>query len=68
MIAWLKGEILSVGAVSCVMVASGVGYEVTCSANTLAEVDSAESAELVIHTHVREEKISLFGFTSQVEK
>ena len=68
MIAWLKGEILSVGAESCVMVASGVGYEGTCSANTLAEVDSAESAELFIHTHVREDQISLFGFTSQVEK
>lgn len=68
MIAWLKGQVLTVGSESCVLNVSGVGYDVICSANTLSDVEGLEGAELFVHTHVREDQISLFGFTSQVER
>ncbi|MEO0336567.1 MAG: Holliday junction branch migration protein RuvA, partial [Pseudomonadota bacterium] len=68
MISWLKGQLLAVESESCVLNVSGVGYEVTCSANTLSDIGSLENAELYVHTHVREDQLSLFGFTSLVEK
>lgn len=48
----------------------GVGYEVTAPLGTLgrAPVDDQGRTTLFIHTHVREEQLSLFGFASEAER
>ncbi len=46
----------------------GVGYIVFCSTRTLLALPSrGGQAELIIETHVREDHIHLYGFTSNLE-
>lgn len=47
---------------------SGVGYIVNTSVNTFDKISAKEEAELFIHTHVREDALSLFGFAAEIEK
>jgi len=48
---------------------AGVGYEVTTPAGTLGRArKTGEEVELVIHTHVREDILELFGFASENER
>jgi Holliday junction DNA helicase RuvA len=49
---------------------AGVGYEVITPAGTLgrARKSTGDEVELVIHTHVREDALELFGFASETER
>jgi Holliday junction DNA helicase RuvA len=49
---------------------AGVGYEVTVPQGTLgrARADDAGRITLWVHTHVREDALSLFGFSDEVER
>lgn len=69
MIAHLRGRLLSKTPQSAVVEAGGVGYQVFISIPTFTALP-AEGAEvaLLIHTHVREDALTLFGFTAQTEK
>ncbi len=50
---------------SCIVEAGGVGYEVFLPHRALAELpEPPQRATLHIHTHVREEALTLYGFTS----
>src|ERR1700730_12630419 len=69
MIGKLKGIIDSYNEDSVILDVNGVGYLVHCSARTLQELPRAgEAVTLSIETHVREDQIRLFGFTSDVER
>src|SRR6201985_2832607 len=69
MIGKLKGVIDSYGEDFIILDVNGVGYQVHCSARTLQAVPSpGEAATLSIETHVREDQIRLFGFTSDIER
>ena len=69
MIGKLKGIIDSRGEDSVILDVNGVGYQVHCSARTLAALPAlGEAATLSIETHVREDQIKLFGFTSDHER
>src|SRR5438270_5857031 len=69
MIGKLKGIIDSYGEDFIVLDVNGVGYLVQCSARTLQELPGvAQPATLSIETHVREDQIRLFGFSSDVER
>ena len=48
----------------------GVGYELAVPLGTLgrARADDAGRVTLWVHTHVREDALSLFGFSDQVER
>ncbi len=69
MIGFLKGQLLYKKPNLVVVDVHGVGYEVQIPLNSFYELP-AEGSEvaLKIHTHVREDQISLFGFHSQREK
>jgi len=69
MIAWLNGTLFSKAADRIVVDVAGVGYEVIIPFSTyydLGEVGS--SVGLHIHTHVREDALSLYGFLTTLEK
>ena len=49
--------------------AGGVGYDVTIAVPTFTKLpDVGAEVRLRIHTHVREDALSLYGFLSQDEK
>lgn len=69
MIGKLKGIIDSYGEEYVILDVQGVGYQVHCSARTLQALPAVgEAATLSIETHVREDQIRLFGFTSDLER
>jgi Holliday junction DNA helicase RuvA len=69
MIGKLKGTIDSYGEDFIILDVHGVGYLVHCSSRTLQALPGAgEAVELAIETHVREDQIRLFGFTSAAER
>ena len=69
MIGKLTGMIDSYGEDFVILDVNGVGYLVHCSARTLQELPRAgEAVTLSIETHVREDQIRLFGFTTDLER
>ena len=68
MFAKLKGLVDSINGNHVILDVQGVGYAVTCSANTLRQLTVGEAAALLIETHVREDAINLFGFASVEEQ
>jgi holliday junction DNA helicase RuvA len=69
MIGKLKGVIDSFGEDVVILDVGGVGYMVHCSTRTLEALPGrGQKATLAIETHVREDQIRLFGFTSDLER
>ncbi len=69
MINWLCGIVREIDPAGIVSLdVNGVGYETNVSMQTLYSLKLGEQTELHIHTHVREDQITLFGFASRREK
>src|SRR5262245_14028544 len=68
MIGSLPGVGGALGEESAVIDVSGVGYLVHATGRTLARLSIGASARLFIETHVREDQIRLFGFSSEEER
>lgn len=71
MIGHLRGEIFVRDALTGTIVldVSGVGYQLTVSWQTFAELpEEGEAASLWVHTHVREDALALFGFGTPQER
>jgi Holliday junction DNA helicase RuvA len=69
MIAQLKGILAQKTADRVIIDVQGVGYEVLIPFSTYYELgDAGESIFLHIHTHVREDTLTLYGFRSAEEK
>jgi len=69
MIGSLRGEVLERNLDSTVLLeVGGVGYVVTVTERTLAELEPGATAFLHVHHHIREDAQTLFGFTSRDER
>jgi Holliday junction DNA helicase RuvA len=68
MIGKLRGKIDAIGESHLIIDVGGVGYEVQASARTLRNLKLGDEVSLTIDTHVREDAIRLFGFSSEVER
>ena len=69
MIAKLKGLLDSVGEDWAIVDVGGVGYQVWCSARTLAGLPAiGRPVSLHIETQLREDAIKLFGFLEEEER
>lgn len=68
MIGKLRGKVDAIGESFLIIDVGGVGYEVQASSRTLRNLKAGEEASLTIDTHVREDAIRLFGFSSEVER
>ena len=62
MIGYLKGTLRDISEKDVVIVTHGVGYQVLAPLPLLLSKQVGEEAELYIHTHVREDQLTLFGF------
>jgi holliday junction DNA helicase RuvA len=68
MIGRLKGRAEAIGESHLIVDVNGVGYEVQASARALRGVKLGDEVTLTIDTHVREDAIRLYGFSSEVER
>ena len=69
MIGSLRGEVLERGLDGTVLVeAGGVGYLVSVTPRTLAELEPTATVFLHIHHHIRESDQTLYGFASRDER
>jgi Holliday junction DNA helicase RuvA len=69
MIARLRGPILEKSPGRVVLECAGVGYEAAVSIPTFAALpETGREVSLHIHTHVREDQLALYGFSSLDEK
>jgi len=65
MIGMLKGTVIVIGTDEAIIDVNGVGYLVKCSGRTLSMLSVGTKAVLHVETHVREQAITLFGFTEE---
>ena len=69
MIGRLKGLVAEKGPEGVLLDVGGIGYEVQCPLTVIDRLPRRDQeATLTIHTHVREDQITLFGFTSLDER
>ncbi|MGY2874984.1 holliday junction DNA helicase RuvA [Marmoricola sp. URHA0025 HA25] len=68
MIAFVRGTVASLGLNSAVLEVGGVGLEIQCTPNTLAELRRGTEATLPTSMVVREDSLTLFGFADDDEK
>jgi holliday junction DNA helicase RuvA len=66
MIAWLKGEVMRSLVDSLILRVGDVGYLLTVGEGTASSVLPGDALELHVHTHVREQEFSLFGFKERI--
>lgn len=72
MIGRLRGKVVASAPERVIIEVAGIGFDVQVSLSTFYEIERIENdnepLELLIHTHVREDALELFGFWSEREK
>lgn len=71
MIGWLRGALRRITPERILLDVAGVGYSVRVPLSTYYELErlgEGGTAELLVHTHVRDDAIELFGFSTEAEK
>lgn len=68
MIAYLRGRVAATTAETVIIDVNGVGYEAYCSGSAFAKIGNGDTAELYTYLQVREDGMTLFGFSSLKEK
>ena len=68
MIAFLNGLFAHKTASSVIVDVNGVGYEVHISLNTFSDIQHLEKGLLFTYYHVREDALTLYGFSREDEK
>lgn len=69
MISYIEGTIRDIDAKHvCVQTTSGVGYEVQLGKADIEKAVEGEQASFYVYTHVREDVLELFGFSSKSDK
>ena len=69
MIGYLKGKILSLGTdTALIETAAGIGFEVLLSGSARGSLSGRTEGEVYTYLQVREDGVSLFGFSSSEEK
>lgn len=70
MLGYLEGKILSKNedGRQCVVLCQSVGYELTLAASHFDALQTGAQGVFHVHTHVREDQLTLFGFATESEK
>lgn len=68
MIGYLQGRPLRFAADHMILLVQGVGYELLASTQTLQDLEGKPFVEMWVHTHVREDALQLFGFSTELER
>lgn len=65
---YIKGKIVDKTLASIVVDNNGIGYEIGVSGNTLMDVDLGEIVKIYTYLYVKEDEMSLYGFSRSDEK
>lgn len=68
MYSYITGKIVGKSASGIVVENNGIGYEIGVSGNTLYDVNNGEIAKIYTYLYVREDEMSLYGFSREEEK
>ena len=68
MYSYISGKIVGKTASGIVVENNGIGYDIGVSGNTLYDVDLGEVAKIYTYLYVREDEMSLYGFSREEEK
>lgn len=68
MFAHIRGMVDEVGPDRAVIEAAGVGYELQCSAATLKTLKAGGQAKLLVHFHLSQDAVALYGFAAAEER
>lgn len=68
MIGYIKGNVLSSHDGTVLLENNGIGYEITCSSSVYARLVNDKKGEVWTYMAVREDGVSLYGFSSLEEK
>lgn len=68
MYSYITGRVTNKTASSIVLDNNGIGYELGVSGNTLYDVDMGDTAKIYTYLYVREDEMSLYGFSREDEK
>ena len=67
MIGYLSGKILNTTEKEIILDVHGVGYKICCPLPTILSCAHGKDKELFIHTRVREDAITLYGFETETD-
>ena len=68
MYSYITGKVANKTFNSVVLETGGIGYEIGVSGNTLYDVNLGEVAKIYTYLYVREDEMSLYGFSRDEEK
>lgn len=68
MIGSLRGQVIHQGSETIILEVQGVGYELTVTGSIWARAPFNEPLSLFVHTDVKENSISLYGFAELLER
>ncbi len=68
MIGYIKGNVISYNDTTELLENNGIGYEILCSASVQKKLIDQKSGEVYTYLAVREDGISLYGFSTIEEK
>lgn len=70
MIGYLRGRVVERGDELLILDVNGVGYELSCSSSTLMDIAGvpADDVQVWVQTQMREDALTLFGFSTATEK
>ncbi len=68
MIGYIKGKVISYNDTTVLLENNGIGYEILCSASVYQKLIDQKSGEVYTYLAVREDGISLYGFSTLEEK
>lgn len=68
MYSYIQGKIVDKTFTSIVVDNNGIGYEIGVSGNTLTDIDMGEIVKIYTYLYVREDEMSLYGFSRLEEK
>ena len=68
MYSYISGKIVGKSTNGIVIENNGIGYDIGVSGNTLYDVDTGEIAKIYTYLYVREDEMSLYGFSREEEK
>lgn len=67
MIGYLEGTVKEARTGRLILLVGGIGYEISCTKQLLLSLPQGTPAAFWIHTHVREDALSLYGFAHEEE-
>lgn len=68
MYSYITGKVVGKSQKGIVIENNGIGYEIGVSGNTLYDVNTGETKKIYTYLYVREDEMSLYGFSREEEK